>query len=227
MPTKNTPPAKAEGAEPFWDKPTETPVADPNAPIAGVATTTPVVRVEGAPPLPDPACASIPDVVLEAASAADEAPVDDGRKTPAEWAAELGHVDAPAIVSTDPKAKFDTDSRGRPVAKKIRPIRQAKGWIFAATKRHAGWGTAHPDDVRLTRDEYEAAVKEALGTSVAPARAIPTPPSDARLKSNQPAYPEDARPKAQEWRADVRKTPAEIEELRSIEEATAKTKGGG
>jgi hypothetical protein len=75
---------------------------------------------------------------------------DDGRKTPEEWAQVCGHVDRKVREGA------------------IRPIQDAKGFIFAAVKAHCGWGVQRGIDERLTRAEYEEAVAEAMGTVLAP-----------------------------------------------------------
>lgn len=71
------------------------------------------------------------------------------RKTPAEWAAICGHLNAkPKTASLRPSAKT------------------MRAWIFDSTKVHAGWGTRVAGDVRLTRAEYEAAVAAACNISL-------------------------------------------------------------
>jgi len=73
---------------------------------------------------------------------------DDGRKTPKEWSLVRGHFNA------KPKGTI------RPGAKTMR------AWIYDSTKVHAGWGKRVAADVRLTGDQYDAAVDAALNVSL-------------------------------------------------------------
>ncbi len=148
------------------------PKNEPTTDVAGMAEVRPALHAPSTQATKQDAPPASPPVPPAEDSAAP--PPDDGRKTPPEWAVELGHVDGPASVA-------DGD-RGKVVRGKIRPIRQAKGWIYAATKAHCGWGKQRPIDVRLTREQYEAAVKEAMGTTLGPAlkphvKGEPTPPA--------------------------------------------------
>lgn len=72
----------------------------------------------------------------------------DGRKTPGEWAEELGHTDKPVREGAR------------------RAMNDAQGFIFAAVKAHCGWGVQRAIDERVTRAEYEEAVAEAMGTTL-------------------------------------------------------------
>lgn len=71
------------------------------------------------------------------------------RRTPAQWAAERGHVNA------KPKGSI------RPGARTMR------AWIYDSTKVHAGWGKRVAADVQLTGDEYDAAVNAAVNVTLA------------------------------------------------------------
>ncbi len=118
----------------------------------------------------------------------------DGKRTPEEWARELGHVDGASFVA-DGEDGAPAARRGA-VPLRRRPMKEAKAWVFAAVKRHTGWGTKLPIDVRISRADYEEAVAEALGTPIGPGR--------ERLDSGRGAAP--AKPKtkrALKWRADV------------------------
>lgn len=69
-------------------------------------------------------------------------------KTPKEWSLVRGHVNA------KPKGTI------RPGAKTMR------AWIYDSTKVHAGWGKRVAADVRLTGEQYDAAVDAALNVSL-------------------------------------------------------------
>lgn len=148
-----TPSGGAPAGDGFFDKESAVPPAEARLPEPGEppALRSGLVQVHGE--TPPVAGAPSPSATPEPAAA----PEDDGRRTPEEWARELGHVDAPAGVSDDDQGAVARTRRRR-------PIREAKGFIFAAVKRYAGWGKQLPIDVRLTREEYEEAVAEAMGT---------------------------------------------------------------
>lgn len=72
--------------------------------------------------------------------------------TPQAWAEELGHVDP--VVRPGGRANAE----------------ECRGWIFAAAKVHAGWGTRLADDVLLSKDQYEKAVDAAMNRPLSETR---------------------------------------------------------
>jgi hypothetical protein len=139
-PIVTTPPTTAApSGDGFFDSSSVVPPAEQlpepaavGSAVGGAGDAPPVVGVP-APDLQPPAAPPVPG---------------DGKRTPAEWAAELGHVDA-------------TVREGA-----MRPLSASKAWIFRTVKQHTGWGSSLPIDIRLTREEYEGAVAEALGLTV-------------------------------------------------------------
>ncbi len=159
MPTKDsknviqTPSGGAPAGDGFFDKESVVPPAEARLPDPP-AVESPAEPGPGLVHLEQPPVAGVaaPDLTPPAAA-------DDGLRTPDAWARELGHVDAPSGVSAD-------EAGAVAKTKRRRPIREAKGWIFAAVKAHTGWGKQLPIDVLLSRADYEEAVAEALGTPI-------------------------------------------------------------
>lgn len=95
-----------------------------------------------------PAKAEGDGAVLSSAQSGDSA----AKKSPAEWAQEFGHVDAGLTIDPVFGAVL---ARGADRSK-------LQGWVFKAAAAKAGWGSKVPEDVQLSKAEYEAAVKAAL-----------------------------------------------------------------
>lgn len=187
-----TPSGGAPAGDGFFDKESAVPPAEARIPEPPVVGTTPpgvpgLVHVD---PSTQPAVAGVSAPDLKPGETVPV--VDDGRKTPEEWAHELGHVDAAAIVADG----VDGTPAPRRGPLRRRPITEAKGWIFAAVKRYAGWGTKLPIDTRLTRPEYEEAVSEMLGTPLERGRE-----PIAKARPGDPETPKQER--ALKWRADI------------------------
>lgn len=156
--TTQTPSGGAPSGDGFFDKESAVPPAEARIPEP------PAAQAPGAEPPPRNALVTVdgktpPVAGVSAPDIPPASPLDDDKKTPEQWADELGHVDAPSNVSDDDEGKVAKTKRRR-------SIREAKGYIFAAVKRHTGWGKQLPIDVRLTREEYEEAVAETMGTTL-------------------------------------------------------------
>jgi hypothetical protein len=138
-----TPSGSSPSGDGFFGKASAEPTPDAHPVPAGGAL--PVVDAP-APDLPPPA----------------PAPPSDGRKTPEEWALELGHVDPGLVPDPQDPKMFGV------VLPKVRTGNSTdmRSWMFRAAKQREGWGTTKAIDVRLTREEYLAAVDGAIGISV-------------------------------------------------------------